>query len=184
MSVVLTAGSRKKGDSGSAPACPQRFMRKRISALAAAILVAIVIPAAVLAHWPVTDRMAYVSQGYWSGHRAYDLAAPLGTEIVPIRNGKVVFAGWKSNCGGRQVWVNNGNGLYSAYYHMSSIQSWKGEIVTDSVTHLGRVGESGCATGSHLHVEVWRGYPWASGSYRVSPWTYIDSGVWLPYRYR
>jgi hypothetical protein len=31
---------------------------------------------------------------------------------------------------------------------------------------------------------VWRGYPWSSGSYRVNPWTYIDSGTYLPYRYR
>jgi murein DD-endopeptidase MepM/ murein hydrolase activator NlpD len=159
-------------------------MRKRITALVAAIVVAIVLPAAVIAHWPVTDHYAWVSQGYWSGHRAYDLAAPKGTEVVPIRTGRVVFAGWKNNCGGYQVWVSHGNGLYSAYYHLSAIQSWKGETVYDSKTHLGRVGESGCATGYHTHVEVWRGYPWASGSYRVSPWPYIDSGIWLPYRYR
>ena len=159
-------------------------MRKRISALAAAILAAIILPAAVLAHWPVESRSSYVSQGYWSGHRAYDIASPLGTEVLPVRSGKVVFAGWRSNCGGRQVWISHGNGLYTAYYHLSSIQVSNGQWVTDSVTHIGRVGVSGCASGPHVHVEVWRGYPWASGSYRVSPWTYIDSGVWLPYRYR
>jgi len=53
-----------------------------------------------------------------------------------------------------------------------------------SQTRLGRVGKSGCAQGTHVHVEVWRGFPWASGSYRVDPWKYINSGTWLPYRYR
>lgn len=159
-------------------------MRKRLSALAAAVLVAIVLPAAVLAHWPVENRYSYVSQTYWSGHRAYDVASYKGTYVAPIRSGKVVFAGWRNNCGGYQIWVSHGNGLYSAYYHLSRVLVVRGQWVTDSTTRIGAVGESGCATGPHVHVEVWRGYPWASGSYRVNPWTYIDFGTWLPYRYR
>jgi murein DD-endopeptidase MepM/ murein hydrolase activator NlpD len=101
-----------------------------------------------------------------------------------MRSGKVVFAGRKANCGGYQVWVSHGSGLYSAYYHLRSYAVRKGKWVKSQSTRLGRVGESGCATGPHLHMEVWRGFPWASGSYRVSPWRYIDSGYWLPYRYR
>jgi murein DD-endopeptidase MepM/ murein hydrolase activator NlpD len=159
-------------------------MRNRLLALTAALLVAIILPAAVFAHWPVASRYSYVSQGYWSGHRAYDLAAPAGTPVVPIRSGKVIFAGWKNNCGGYQVWVSHGNGLYTAYYHLSKITSWRGEAVRDQVTRIGRVGRSGCATGPHTHTEVWRGRPWASGSYRVNPWKYIDGGTYLPYRYR
>jgi murein DD-endopeptidase MepM/ murein hydrolase activator NlpD len=159
-------------------------MRKPIRALVAALLVAILLPAAVLAHWPVADRYAYVSQGYHSYHQANDLAAPLGTYVVPMRSGKVVFAGWKNNCGGYQVWVSHGNGLYTGYYHLSRVLAWKGEWVTDQTTKIGRVGMSGCASGTHVHFEVWRGYPWGSGSYRVNPWYYIDSGWYLPYKYR
>jgi murein DD-endopeptidase MepM/ murein hydrolase activator NlpD len=161
-------------------------MRKRLSALVAALVVAIVLPAAVIAHYPVANRYSYVSQGYWSGHRAYDLASYKGTPVVPVRSGKVIWAGWRNNCGGYQVWVSHGNGLYTAYYHLEkgTIAVWAGKWVTDQTTRLARVGESGCATGPHLHIEVWRGYPWRSGSYRVSPWTYIDSGTYLPYRYR
>ena len=163
----------------------RNLLRKKwIRALVAASLVAIILPAAVLAHWPVEDRYSYVSQGYWSGHPADDLAAPYGTPVVPLRSGTVVVARWVSNCGGYQVWVSHGNGLYTAYYHLSRITSYRGEHVYDSTTVIGRVGESGCATGPHTHVEVWRGWPWGSGSYRVNPWTYIDSGTWLPYRYR
>ena len=159
-------------------------MRKSIRAIAAAIVVALVLPVPTMAAWPVANRSSYVSQGYHSYHKADDIASYSGTRVVPIRSGRVVFAGWKKNCGGYQVYVSHGNGLYSAYYHLRSESVSKGQWVTKSQTQLGRVGESGCATGPHLHFEVWRGFPWSSGSYRVKPWSYIDEGTYLPYKYR
>jgi murein DD-endopeptidase MepM/ murein hydrolase activator NlpD len=158
-------------------------MRRSIRAIAAALTVALILPAIVLAQWPVASRSSWISQGWHTYHRADDIAAAKGTPIVPIRSGKVVYVGYKHNCGGLQVYVSHGNGLYSGYYHLSSESVSNGEYVTTS-TRLGRVGESGCATGPHLHIEVWRGYPWHSGSYRVRPWDYIDSGTYEPYRYR
>lgn len=159
-------------------------MRRSIRAIAAALTVAILLPAATLAAWPVANKSSWISQGYYSYHKANDIASYSGTPVVPMSNGKVVFAGWKGNCGGYQVWVSHGNGLYSASYHLRSESVSKGQAVTSQVTRLGRVGESGCATGPHLHFEVWRGFPWASGSYRVRPFSYIDSGTYLPARYR
>jgi len=159
-------------------------MRKSIRAIAAALVVALVLPVATMAAWPVANRYSYVSQGYHSYHKADDIASYSGTRVVPMRSGKVVFAGWKRNCGGYQVWVSHGNGLYSAYYHLRSESVSRGQWVTKSSTTLGRVGSTGCSTGPHLHFEVWRGFPWSSGSYRVRPWSYIDSGAYLPYRYR
>ena len=154
----------------------------RSTILALALLVIAVVPAT--ASWPVASRSSYVSQYYSSSHRGNDIAASGGTRIVPIRSGRVVFAGWRSNCGGWQVWVSHGDGLYTAYYHMSKETSYAGKWVTRESTTLGYVGRSGCASGAHLHVEVWRGYPWRSGSYRVNPWNWIDSGYYLPLRYR
>jgi murein DD-endopeptidase MepM/ murein hydrolase activator NlpD len=158
-------------------------MRRSISAIAAALIVALILPAAVQAAWPVATRASYLSQGYSSHHRADDIAAAWGTPIVPIRSGKVVFVGRKDACAGLEVYVSHGNGLYSTYFHMSSESVYRGQLVTRQVTRLGRVGESGCATGPHVHVEVWRGYPWRSGSYRINPWSYVDSGEYLPSRY-
>src|SRR5215213_5862162 len=143
-------------------------MRRSIRAIAAALVVAFVLPVAVLASWPVANRSSYVSQGYHSYHKADDIASYSGTRVVPMRSGHVVFAGWKNNCGGYQVWVSHGNGLYSAYYHLRSEVSYKGQPVYGQKTTIGYVGMTGCATGNHLHMEVWRGYPWASGSYRVN----------------
>ena len=152
--------------------------------MAAALTVALVLPVVVVASWPVQTRSSWVSQGWHTYHRADDIAAAPGTPVLPIRDGTVVFAGWKSNCGGIQVWISHGNGLYSAYYHLRYESVSKGQAVTAQVTTIGRVGQTGCATGPHVHVEVWRGFPWRSGSYRVKPWTFIDSGAYLPSRYR
>ena len=159
-------------------------MRRSIRAIAAALNVALILPAVVLSAWPVASRHSYVSQYFHKGHRAEDISSYAGTPVVPIKSGHVVFAGWKKNCGGYQVWVSHGNGLYSAYYHLRSESVRRGQHVKRSQTRLGRVGETGCATGPHVHVEVWRGFPWGSRSYRVNPAHFINSGYWLPYRYR
>ena len=157
---------------------------KSIRAITAALVVALVLPAAVMASWPVANRYSYLSQGYHSEHKANDIASYSGTRVVPMRSGKVVFAGWKRNCGGYQVFVWHGNGLYSAYYHLRSVAVSKGQYVKRGETTLGRVGSTGCSTGPHLHFEVWKNRPWSSGSYRVRPWPYIDDGTYFPYRYR
>lgn len=159
-------------------------MRTSIRALVVAVAATLVLPAAVFAHWPVANKSSWVSQGYSSQHKAYDIASYTGTRVVPMRSGRVAFAGWKSNCGGYQIYVNHGNGLYSAYFHLRAEYVYKGKWVTSQETLMGRVGETGCATGPHLHFEIWHGYPWSSGAYRVNPWTYIDSGIYLPYRFR
>lgn len=158
----------------------RRFSR----AIAVALVIAIVLPAAAIASWPVASRSSYVSQYYHSRHKAMDIAAAKWKRIIPIKSGRVVYAGWRNNCGGYQVWVSHGSGLYSAYYHMARETSYRGKYVTGGRTTLGYVGSTGCSTGPHLHVEVWRGYPWRSGSYRINPWRYVDSGYYLPYRYR
>ena len=159
-------------------------LRRSISTAAAVgTALALTVAFTASASWPVASRSSYVSQWYRSTHRAIDVAAARGTRIIPIRSGRVVFAGWKSNCGGYQVWVYHGNGLYSAYYHLSREISWRGRPVSPSST-LGYVGTSGCASGPHVHVEVWHGSPWRSGSYRVNPWRYMDSGTYEPARYR
>jgi murein DD-endopeptidase MepM/ murein hydrolase activator NlpD len=149
-----------------------------------ALLAAIVIPATAFAAWPVASRSSYVSQFASRHHPAIDIAGRAGTRIVPVRSGRVVFAGYKSNCGGYQVWLSNGHRLYTAYYHLRSISVHRGQRVVAGRTTLGRMGRSGCATGPHLHVETWHRKPWTHGAYRLNPWHYIHNGHYLPARYR
>jgi murein DD-endopeptidase MepM/ murein hydrolase activator NlpD len=120
--------------------------------------------------WPVPG--GYISQYFHYSHPALDIAAPYGSRIVAAAAGTVIFAGWKDNEGGYQVWISHGSGLYTGYYHMSAITVGIGEHVGRG-EQIGRVGTSGVATGPHCHFEVWRGYPWESGSYRVNPLGYL-----------
>jgi murein DD-endopeptidase MepM/ murein hydrolase activator NlpD len=120
--------------------------------------------------WPVPG--GYISQYFHYGHPALDIAAPYGTRIVAGAAGTVIFAGWKNDMGGYQVWLSHGSGLYTAYYHMSAITVNIGQHVGRG-QQIGRVGQSGVATGPHCHFEVWRGYPWQGSSYRVNPLSYL-----------
>ena len=160
-------------------------MNKTFRALALALAVALLLPVTALASWPVQSRYSYISQGYSSRHPALDIAGTRGTGVVPIGGGTVVFAGWKNNCGGYQVWIRHRDGVtYSAYYHLASETTYAGDYVLGEQERIGYLGSSGCVTGAHVHLEVWKGTPWRSGSYRVNPWWYVDDGYWLPYRYR
>jgi murein DD-endopeptidase MepM/ murein hydrolase activator NlpD len=121
--------------------------------------------------WPVVGGGNYISQYFTAGHLGVDIAAAYGTTIVSPLAGQVIWAGWKSNGGGYQVWISHGNGIYTSLNHMSAVTSNAGQHV-DRGQRVGRVGNSGWATGSHLHLEVWIGVPWESGSYRVNPLRY------------
>jgi murein DD-endopeptidase MepM/ murein hydrolase activator NlpD len=121
--------------------------------------------------WPVDG--GYISQYFWSGHKAIDIAADYGTRVFAAAYGKVIWAGWRSNCGGYQIWVDHGNGLWTTYNHLSAILVGVGSYVGRGQT-IARVGESGCATGPHLHFAVWRGGPpYAGGAYEVNPLNYL-----------
>ncbi len=119
--------------------------------------------------WPVPGGT--ISQYFHYGHPALDIAAPYGTRIVAAASGTVIFAGWKDNGGGYQVWIAHGSGLFTTYNHMSAITVGNGEHVGRG-EQVGRVGQTGWATGPHCHFEVWRGEVWGSG-YRVNPLGYL-----------
>jgi murein DD-endopeptidase MepM/ murein hydrolase activator NlpD len=121
--------------------------------------------------WPVVGGGNYISQYFHYGHYAIDIAAQYGTPIVAPLAGVVVFAGWNNNGGGYQVWISHGGGIYTGSHHMSSVAVSVGQSVGRG-QFVGRVGMSGWATGPHDHFEVWIGYPWRSGSYRVNPLNY------------
>ena len=113
----------------------------------------------------------YISQYFHSGHLGVDVAAPYGSAIISPRAGTVVFAGWKDNGGGYQVWIYHGNGIYTGHHHMSKVLVSAGQTVAKGQL-IGRIGQTGWATGPHDHFEVWVGYPWQSGSYRINPLRY------------
>ena len=121
--------------------------------------------------WPVVGGGNYISQYFHYGHYALDIAADYGSTVRAGGGGTVIFAGWKNNGGGYQVWIAHGSNLYTTYNHMSAITVGRGQHVGRG-QQVGRIGQSGNATGPHLHFEVWRGEVWGSG-YRVNPLIYL-----------
>ena len=79
--------------------------------------------------WPVVGGGNYISQYYHYGHWAIDIAAAYGSPVVAAAAGKVIFAGWKNNGGGYQVWISHGSNLYTTYNHMSAITVGIGQSV-------------------------------------------------------
>ena len=128
--------------------------------------------------WPV-NGYNQISQYFYSGHHAIDIAAASGTPVVASVTGTVVFSGWKYSGsagfgGGLVIWVMNGAKLYTTYNHLSYDGVRVGQRVYAGQL-IGRVGQTGNATGPHLHFEVWLGYPWALGTTAdaVNPCRYL-----------
>jgi murein DD-endopeptidase MepM/ murein hydrolase activator NlpD len=119
--------------------------------------------------WPTTSR--HISQYFHYGHYAIDIDGNTGDPIWAAASGTVIFAGWKDNGGGYQVWISHGSNLYTTYNHMSSVSVGRGQTVSRG-QRVGRMGATGNATGSHLHFEVWRGRVWDGGT-RVNPLAYL-----------
>jgi murein DD-endopeptidase MepM/ murein hydrolase activator NlpD len=119
--------------------------------------------------WPVSG--GHISQYFHYGHYGLDIAASYGTPVLAGAGGSVIFAGWRDNGGGYQVWISHGNGVYTTYNHMSSVSVGGGASV-GAGQQVGRIGSTGWATGPHLHFEVWMGQIW-NGGYRVNPLNYL-----------
>jgi murein DD-endopeptidase MepM/ murein hydrolase activator NlpD len=90
-------------------------------------------------------------------HLAIDYAAPAGTPVVAIGRGQVEFVGWRNGYGNMVDIVHSG-GYMSRYAHFSRIADGikKGRAV-EAGDVVGYVGQTGHATGPHLHFEFLRG---------------------------
>jgi len=92
--------------------------------------------------------------GYTRAHRGVDYAAPYGTPVRAVGAGVVTFAGWKGGYG-RMVEIRHTNRMHrTRYAHLSrfargirrGVRVRQGQVI-------GYVGQSGLATGPHLHFE-------------------------------
>ncbi len=105
-------------------------------------------------------------------HTGLDIAAPSGSVINAAAGGTVTMAdvnGGYGNC----VMIDHGNGSVTLYGHMSSFAVSAGDSVSAGQT-IGYVGESGLATGPHLHFEI------IVGGGRVDPEQYFTGLSFSP----
>lgn len=129
--------------------------------------------------WPVkaTRRSArFGGQRILNGepkrpHYGVDLAALVGTPVVAPAAGVVAFAETGLHFEGGLILIDHGQGLVSAYLHLSRVDVSAGQRVTQGQP-IGAVGKEGRATGPHL---CWR-LKWRDRNLDPSLWV-ADAGM-------
>lgn len=94
----------------------------------------------------------YAGSGTSSYHTGVDFRGPPGTPVRAAAAGRVALAE-RLEARGNTVWLDHGWGVYSGYFHLSSLAVSPGDMVAAGQT-LGAVGATGMVTGPHLHWEV------------------------------
>jgi murein DD-endopeptidase MepM/ murein hydrolase activator NlpD len=87
-------------------------------------------------------------------HLGTDYAAPIGTPVQSVANGRVEFAARKGG-NGNLVIVKHNNGYESYYLHLSRILVRSGQSVQQG-QRIGLVGMTGLASGPHLDFRLRR----------------------------
>jgi len=104
---------------------------------------------------PITQRFGESLTKY-GFHSGLDIDGKTGDPVRAARRGRVVVAGEYDECGGLQVHIDHRDGIASWYRHLSRIDVAKGTLV-EAGTVIGRVGDTGCSLGSHLHFAIRKG---------------------------
>lgn len=115
--------------------------------------------------WPVKGRISglFGAQRIYRGepgsyHSGTDIAATTGTIVRAPADGVVILAADQPfTLEGHLLMLDHGQGLNSAFLHLSRIDVRPGEHIRQGQP-IGAVGATGRATGPHLHWSLqWRG---------------------------
>lgn len=90
----------------------------------------------------------------WRAHKGVDYAAPVGTSVKAAADGKIVYSGWQGGYG-NVVIIEHGKQHSTVYGHLSKFAANAkvgGHVNQGEV--IGFVGQTGLASGPHLHYEV------------------------------
>ena len=116
--------------------------------------------------WPTKTPYTITSGLGWRGgsyHNGIDIAGTgYGSPAYAANNGVVVEAGYRWP-DGNYVTINHNNGYYTLYAHLSSIYVQVGQVVELGQV-IGAIGQTGLASGPHLHFSLFQGYPYRGGT--------------------
>ena len=110
-------------------------------------------------------RYSHISSGYsrrrlhpilkiYCPHLGIDYAAPVGTPVSSVGDGRVIFKGWKNGYG-RSITIRHNNHYTTSYGHLSRYAA-KLKVGSDvnQGEVIGYVGASGLASGPHLDFRM------------------------------
>ena len=107
-------------------------------------------------------------------HDGLDIVAGYGSPVRTAADGVVAFAGWNPWDEGGRAWimvVSHPDGYVTRYGHLlPGGRARVGQFVRQGQA-IGRMGNTGKSTGTHLHFEL------LHGSTPLSPWGYLPAGM-------
>lgn len=107
--------------------------------------------------WPLATGSIVVGSPFGTRegrpHEGIDLPAPVGTPVFAAGDGRVAYAGRGIRGYGNLVVVRHAGDLLTVYAHNSVLLVAQGQPVRAG-DRIALVGQSGHATGPHLHFEV------------------------------
>jgi murein DD-endopeptidase MepM/ murein hydrolase activator NlpD len=119
---------------------------------------------------PFGTRRDYNNGLLTNFHSGQDFGAPVGAPVSAPITGTVVFSDLLTIFGHVLV-LDHGNGVYTAYFHLSKIEVAPGETVAPGQA-IAQVGNSGRSTGPHLHWEL------RIDGVAVDPMQFLDQPLW------
>ena len=102
------------------------------------------------------------------GHQGQDVFAECGTPLVAALAGTVTLSRFQSRAG-YYVVIKADDGTSQAYMHMVGPAVVKKGQRVQAGQRIGEVGETGRASGCHLHFELWTAPGWYEGGKAVDP---------------
>lgn len=135
--------------------------------------------------WPTTGRISqtYGCTGFRLNpprgscrhfHDGIDIVDGYGTPVRAVAVGVVAYAGWNPWDEGGRAWIvviAHPDGWVSRYGHMIPGDKVRAGELVHTGQIIGRMGNTGRSTGTHLHLEMLR------GGRDVNPLAYLPTGV-------
>ncbi len=103
------------------------------------------------------------------GHQGQDMFAKCGTKLALARGGKVQYAGYHGAAGNYVVVDAAGTRIDHVYMHMREAPLVRTGDRVFTGQKIGEVGDTGRATGCHLHFEMWTAPGWYEGGRPFDP---------------
>jgi murein DD-endopeptidase MepM/ murein hydrolase activator NlpD len=110
-----------------------------------------IFPVSITSHF---GERAHPILGEVRDHLGIDLAARRGQAVLASAPGVVLNAGWNKGYG-YQVEIQHAARVTTRYSHLSRVMVEPGEILERGDV-VGLAGDTGMATGVHLHFELWK----------------------------
>jgi murein DD-endopeptidase MepM/ murein hydrolase activator NlpD len=120
--------------------------------------------------FPVRGRHYYGDGiGAGRGHQGQDVFAKCGTRMVAARGGRVQTRQYHSAAGYYIVIDGRGTGRDFVYMHLLRRGRARDGERVHTGERIGLVGETGNASGCHLHFEIWSAPGWYEGGHFTDP---------------